>query len=74
MKVLLLDLWRVINSKGGTEKVLFSMANALVERGYTITVLALDNVPGNPFFDIDSRVKFINAGTGYIEKSPFCTV
>ena len=70
MKVLLLDLWRVINSKGGTEKVLFSMANALVERGYTITVLALDNVPGNPFFDIDSRVTCIHAGTGYIEKKP----
>lgn len=71
MKVLLVDLWRVINSKGGTEKVLFSMANALVERGYTVTILALDNTSGTPFFDIDARVKFINAGIGYSEAKPF---
>lgn len=70
MKILLLDLWRVIKSKGGTEKVLFTMANALVERGYIVTILALDNTLGQPFFDIDARVKFINAGVGYVEKKP----
>lgn len=43
MKVFLLDLWRVINSKGGTEKVFFSMANALDERGYEVVAVGLDN-------------------------------
>lgn len=68
MKVLLVNLWRVIESKGGAEKVLFSMANALAEKGNTVSILALDNTPGAPFFHVDKKVKFINAGVGYVEK------
>ena len=48
MKILLVDLWRVINSIGGTEKVFFSMANALADRGYNVTAVELDNTVGKP--------------------------
>ena len=71
MKVLLLNLWRVINSKGGTEKVFFAMANAMVDKGYEIVALALENKQGKPFFPVDDRVKFINVGAGYNGKMSF---
>ena len=35
--VVLLNLWRVVGSKGGTEKVFCDMANALHNRGYDVT-------------------------------------
>ena len=47
------------------------MGNALVSRGYDVTVLALDKTQGKPFFHVDERVKFINAGSDFIEKIPF---
>ena len=68
VKVLLLDLWRVINSKGGTEKVFFSMANALADRGYDITAVGLDNTVGKPGFNVNDNVNFVNVGIGYEEK------
>lgn len=68
MKILLVDLWRVINSMGGTEKVFFSMANALADRGYNVTAVGLDNTVGKPFFPVHANVKFINVGIGYKER------
>lgn len=65
MKILLLNLWRVINSKGGAEKVFFNMANALSERGYEVVALALDGKDGKPFFDISKTVRFIDVGYGF---------
>lgn len=47
------------------------MANALVQRGYAVTALALDNTLGNPFFHVDEKVKFINCGIGFVEKKSF---
>lgn len=49
MKILLLNLWRVIESKGGTEKVFFDMGNNLSARGYEVIAVAMDNKDGNPF-------------------------
>lgn len=60
MKVVLVNLWRVLNAYGGTEKVFFSMGNALVERGYSVTAIACDNNDGEPVFPVDSRVQFKN--------------
>ena len=68
MKILLLNLWRVIDSKGGTEKVFFNMANALSEKGYDIVALALEDRVGKPFFSIAPKVKFINVGIGFKNK------
>ena len=60
MKILLLNLWRVIESKGGTEKVFFDMGNNLSARGYEVNAVAMDNKDGNPFFEISKKVNFIN--------------
>lgn len=68
MKVLLLDLWRTIESKGGTEKVFFSMANALDERGYDVIAVGMDNTVGNPGFPVNKGVNFINVGIGFAEE------
>lgn len=65
MKILLLNLWRVINSKGGAEKVFFNMANVLSERGNDVVALALDGKDGEPFFDISKTVRFIDVGYGF---------
>lgn len=70
MKVLLLNLWRVINSKGGTEKVFFDMANALTKFNYNVAAVGFDNNVGSPGFPVLDNVNFINAGEGYILKKP----
>mgnify|MGYP000037387884 CR=1 FL=1 len=70
MKVLLLNLWRVINSKGGTEKVFFDMANALTKLNYNVAAVGFDNNVGSPGFPVLDNVNFINAGEGYILKKP----
>lgn len=50
MKILLLNLWGVIDGKGGTEKVFFDMAGALAERNHTVTALVLENKTTPPIF------------------------
>ena len=42
MKVVLVNTWRVVNAKGGTEKVFCDMANALDLMGYNVTAICLD--------------------------------
>ena len=34
MRILLLNTYRVVNAKGGTEKVFCDMANAMAEKGH----------------------------------------
>lgn len=65
MKILLINLWRVINSQGGTEKVFFNMANALAQRGHNVIAVGVDGTEGKPFFPVDERVKFVNPGKGF---------
>ena len=50
MKILLLNLWGVMDSKGGTEKVFFDMAAALADRNYDVTALVLENKTTPPVF------------------------
>ncbi len=59
--IVLVDTWRVINAKGGTEKVFCEMANALVDRGYKVTAICHDENVGQPSFKLDTHVNFINA-------------
>lgn len=70
MKILLLNLWRVINSKGGTEKVFFNMANVLSRLNYEVIAVGFDSNIGMPAFSVSHDVKFINAGEGGILKKP----
>ena len=59
--IVLVDTWRVVNAKGGTEKVFCSMANELTDRGYTVTAICHDPTQGKPGFELKEEVQFINA-------------
>ncbi len=59
--IVLVDTWRVVNAKGGTEKVFCEMANALVCRGYRVTAICHDENIGTPAFPLDDSVNFVNA-------------
>ena len=58
--VVLINTIRVINAKGGAEKVFCDMANALTEKGYKVTALFFDKNKGNPGFYVTDSVNFIN--------------
>lgn len=60
--VLLVNSWRVVEAKGGTEKVFCDLANALTERGFSVTMLCCDSKKGQPGFSLRKEVKFVNVG------------
>lgn len=62
MNITLINTWRVIDAKGGTEKVFCDMANELSRRGHNVTAICCDNKDGMPGFPLDDRVKLVNAG------------
>lgn len=68
MKVALINLWRVNNAKGGTEKVFFDLANALVSRGYSVKAITHDVKSGTPFFYMDPLVRYCNCGQRFSER------
>lgn len=61
MEIVLVNTCRVINAKGGTEKVFCDMANALDAMGHNVTAVCLDDKKGMPGFPISDSVQFINA-------------
>ena len=61
MEILLVNTWRVVNAKGGTEKVFCDMANALDAMGHNVKAVCLDVEKGVPGFPISEKVQFINA-------------
>lgn len=68
MKIVLLNLWGINNSYGGTEKVFFEMANALNQKGHSVTALTYDTSSGHPAFQIDKEVTYRNCGEPLFEK------
>lgn len=68
MKIVLVNLWGVNNSYGGTEKVFFEMANALNQKGHSVTAITHDTSPGHPAFRIDKGVIYKNCGETLFEK------
>lgn len=71
MKILLLNLWGVMDGKGGTEKVFFDMAGALAERNHDVTALVLENKITPPFFNVSNKISFVNCGMGFAAKFSF---
>lgn len=59
--IVLVNTWTVINSRGGTEKVFIDMANTLVSMGYRVTAICCDSQQGEPQFELNKKVHFINA-------------
>lgn len=68
LNVVLVNTGRVVNAKGGAEKVFCAMANALAERGHNILAICHDKEQGEPGYPLSRRVTFINA---YGNKPPF---
>lgn len=64
LHVALIDIWRVINAKGGTEKVFCDMANAMASRGFTVSAICFDENRGMPGYPLDPAVHFFNAHDG----------
>lgn len=59
--VVLVDVWRVINAKGGTGRVFCNMANELLARGYAVTAICFDKEQGQPGYQVSKGVNLINA-------------
>lgn len=64
MKILLLDMYSLLSSHGGAERVCCNMANALVKKFYEVSIVHFDDSKSGKksFFYIDNRVELINAG------------
>lgn len=60
MKIALLNTYRVIQGRGGAEKVFCELANGFAQCGHEVLALAYDEAEGRPFYPLDSRVIFIN--------------
>lgn len=65
MKILMFYTYRIIDSKGGMDKVFCDFANVMSSKGYDVLALAFENKRGKPFFNLSENVRFINAGVGY---------
>lgn len=59
-KILLLNLWRVNNATGGTEKVFFDMGNNLDRLGYQVFCVSYDVGEGRPLFNLSDTVSYKN--------------
>jgi len=56
MRIAQINFTRVNNALGGTEKVFFTMANELTNRGHSVACFYFDTSAGQPRFPIDERV------------------
>ena len=68
MKIMLFNVSRVIEAKGGTEKVFADLCNALSDRGHEVTAVFCDDKQGEPGFKISECVKLVNLSK---EEVPF---
>lgn len=59
-RILLLNFYSVLNTKGGAEHVMSKMANAFVERGHAVKIVFLQNTAGEPAYPLDARVELEN--------------
>lgn len=62
MKILFYQRTDVIESSGGTERVMCNLSSELAERGYEVTLMTNENKNGMPFFHLSDKVKFVNIG------------
>ena len=61
LQIVLVNTYKVINSRGGTEKVFCELANALSDCNFSVTAICCDSESGYPAFPLSERVCFINA-------------
>lgn len=59
MKIMQICFTAIVESAGGAEKVYCNMANHFCEKNEVVNICC-DNKVGQPFYDVDKSVKFIN--------------
>ncbi|HSQ98006.1 MAG TPA: glycosyltransferase [Rickettsiales bacterium] len=62
MKILFYQRTDVIESAGGTEKVLCFLSSSLAKRGYDVVFMTNEKKEGKLFFSLYDKVKFVNIG------------
>lgn len=60
--IVLFSLGRLVNLKGGMERVFCMMANELSRRGHRVTAICFDKPGGRPAFHLDPEVEYVQAG------------
>lgn len=60
MNIMLLYLAPFINSTGGAEKVCCDMANEMVKRGHSVSIVYAYGKSGRPFFPLNENVRMYN--------------
>ncbi len=60
--IVLLNIWPVIESSGGAEKVFCDLANALSSMHFKVTAICCDKKKGRPYFFLSENVNLINIG------------
>ena len=60
MNICLMRFGAVVESEGGTEKVLCNMANEFTNRGHNITIICCEKKQGKPFFELSDKVNLVN--------------
>lgn len=61
MHIVIININRMVDYKGGMSKSFSDLANLFVAVGYKVTAICFDKNQGNPGFPISSEVRFLNA-------------
>ena len=57
---MLVDERKVVDYSGGAEKIICEFANEFTRRGYTMSIVCMDEKLGLPFHPLDEKVNFVN--------------
>lgn len=60
MKIMLIDVYKIVNYAGGIEHVLCDFANEFSRRGHKVSIVCLDIEKGTPLYPLYNNVKFVN--------------
>ena len=63
MKIALAFFEQFINMSGGIERVCCNLANALAEKGYTVSIIYAYGKDGHPFYQLNPEIKLYNLMT-----------
>lgn len=72
MKILLVNLTKMVGDTGGTAKVNCAFANEMTERGHEVATVYSDDKEGDTFFPLSDKVKVYNLRRfeGKVQKIP----
>lgn len=63
-RIALITMHRLYGIVGGAERVLCDMANALVNKGYIVTILCCEEKGGRPFYELNRGIEVKNFFNG----------